>query len=235
MTESTPNDADQKTGTMHYSLFGREVHAREAHLAALPGKVLAEWFDSLNRASQVFSGNSRELVRHLSRFVGTMRHVRELPDEFDVEANRLLRNYLGSLATLRDVQRSINNDCCLRAPPPPHHRIRLMTFHESAPMTASNRSCLGAAQIGVGLGRPSFVKVVSTQGISIVVMGGVLVAILTVRTVSLRVIRQSQTAALRLRTTSVRPRTTIQITTRSSQARTTSARAGPTPESCRRV
>jgi hypothetical protein len=109
MTESTPNDADESTGTMHYSPFGREVRAREAHLAALPGKVPAEWFDSLNRASQVFSGNSLELVRHLSRFVGTMRHVRELPDDFDVEANRLLHNYLASLATLRDVQRSIHH------------------------------------------------------------------------------------------------------------------------------
>jgi hypothetical protein len=66
MTESKPNDADESTGTTHYSPFGREVRAREVHLAALLGKVPAEWFDSLNRASQVFSGNSLEFVRHLS-------------------------------------------------------------------------------------------------------------------------------------------------------------------------
>jgi hypothetical protein len=54
------------TGTTHYSPFGRQVRARETHLAALPGKVPAEWFDSLNRASQVFSDNSVELVKHLS-------------------------------------------------------------------------------------------------------------------------------------------------------------------------
>jgi hypothetical protein len=80
------NDESTKT---YYSPFALEVRRREAHLDALPGKLPAEWFDSLNRASQVFSGNSVELVRHLSRFVGAMSRIRirELPDGFDVEAN----------------------------------------------------------------------------------------------------------------------------------------------------
>jgi hypothetical protein len=108
-SQSEDADDDEPTTTTHYSPFGQEVRRREAHVTALPGKVPAEWFDSLNRASTVFSGNSLELVRHLSRFVGTMMHVRELPDDFDVEANRLLHNYLASLATLRDVQRTIHH------------------------------------------------------------------------------------------------------------------------------
>ena len=59
-------------------------------------------------ASNVFSDNTTELMNHLTEFVGTMLHVNELPDDFDVEANRLLHNYLAALATLRDVQRAIH-------------------------------------------------------------------------------------------------------------------------------
>jgi hypothetical protein len=59
-------------------------------------------------ASNVFSDNTTELMNHLTKFVGTMLHVNELPDDFDVEANRLLHNYLAALATLRDVQRAIH-------------------------------------------------------------------------------------------------------------------------------
>lgn len=105
--ESPRIDADEGT-TTHYSPFGIEVRARDAHLDALPGKVYAEWFESLNRASQVFNGNSIELVRHLSQFVGTMTHVNDLPSDFGGEANRLLHNYLAALASLRDVQRMIH-------------------------------------------------------------------------------------------------------------------------------
>jgi hypothetical protein len=47
-------------------------------------------------------------MNHLTKFVGTMLHVNDLPDDFDVEANRLLHNYLAALATLRDVQRAIH-------------------------------------------------------------------------------------------------------------------------------
>lgn len=108
--ESQSDDDDNEEGgtKTYYSPFGREVRAREAHLAALPGKVYGQWFESLNRASEVFSGNSVELVRHLSKFVGTTVHARQLPDGFDVEANRLLHNYLAALATLRDVQRMVH-------------------------------------------------------------------------------------------------------------------------------
>jgi hypothetical protein len=47
-------------------------------------------------------------MNHMTKFVGTMLHVNELPDDFDVEANRLLHNYLAALATLRNVQRAIH-------------------------------------------------------------------------------------------------------------------------------
>jgi hypothetical protein len=44
-----PNGGTTKT---YRSPFGIEVDRREAHLAALPGKVYHEWFESLNRASR---------------------------------------------------------------------------------------------------------------------------------------------------------------------------------------
>ena len=105
------NDAsgDDEETTTYRTPFGVEIDMRESHLAALPGKVYSEWLDSLNRASEVFGGNSIELERQLTRFVGTPTHVNDLPEGFDVEANRLLHNYLASLATLRDVQRMVHH------------------------------------------------------------------------------------------------------------------------------
>ena len=89
--------------------FGAERDRREALLGDLPGKLHHEQLESLNRASQVFGTNSQELERHLTRFVGAGVHVHDLPDDFDIEANRLLHNYLAGLATLRDVQRAIHH------------------------------------------------------------------------------------------------------------------------------
>jgi hypothetical protein len=94
--------------TTHHTPFGIEVDRRESHLAALPGKLHFEWFESLKRATQVFNGNYLDLERHLTQFVGTMVHVDDLPDDFDVEANRLLHNYVAAMATLRDIQRRIH-------------------------------------------------------------------------------------------------------------------------------
>ena len=107
------NDAsgDEEETTTYRTPFGVEVDMRESHLAALPGKVYSEWLDSLNRALEVFGGNSVELERRLTQFVGTPTHVNDLPEGFDVEANRLLHNYLASLATLRDVQRMGTTSC----------------------------------------------------------------------------------------------------------------------------
>ncbi|SHQ49441.1 Uncharacterised protein [Mycobacteroides abscessus subsp. bolletii] len=88
--------------------FGRMVDSRNAHLEALPGKVFRDWFEQLNRASGVFAGNSVELEKHFTQFVGTQMFVSELPDDFGTEAARLLHNYLAALATLRDVMRGIH-------------------------------------------------------------------------------------------------------------------------------
>ena len=91
MDDNEKSDAnDSEETTTYRSPFGGEVDMRESHLAALPGKPYHEWFESLNRASKVFSDNTLELMNHLTNFVGTMVHVNELPDGFDVEANRLL-------------------------------------------------------------------------------------------------------------------------------------------------
>jgi hypothetical protein len=88
--------------------FGEEMAARNAHLDALPGRAYRDWFESLNRASMVLSGNSAQIEDHLGQFVHSPMFVSELPDDFAAEAARLLHNYLASIATLRDVQRVIH-------------------------------------------------------------------------------------------------------------------------------
>jgi hypothetical protein len=101
---------DQGTTTRTVrSPFGIEVDRREAHLAALPGKRFQDWFDSLDQAAKVFSGNSAELEKHLTQFVGKPISVHDLPDDFGDEAARLLHNYLAALATLRDTQRMVHH------------------------------------------------------------------------------------------------------------------------------
>jgi hypothetical protein len=83
---------DDDATTSSTTPFGREYDRRNAHLEALPGRVYRDWFESLNRASQVFGGNSRALEKHLTQFVGTSMFVSELPDGFGSEAARLLHN-----------------------------------------------------------------------------------------------------------------------------------------------
>ncbi|MFT4396363.1 hypothetical protein ACLTEW_15670 [Gordonia lacunae] len=83
-----------------------EREERLAHLARLPGKEHHERLEAMNRVSRLFSTNGTELSDHIGTFVGTGRHVNELPDEFEHEAVRFLHNYIASVATLRDVQRS---------------------------------------------------------------------------------------------------------------------------------
>lgn len=99
---------DDKTSRSH-TPFDVEVDRRECHLAGLPGRVYRDWLKSLNRASEVFSGNSAELERHLTQFIGKPKLSEDLPKGFDVEANRLLHNYLASMATLRDIQRMVHH------------------------------------------------------------------------------------------------------------------------------
>jgi hypothetical protein len=99
---------DDESTTTHRTPFGIEVAARESHLAALPGKRAWEWFESIKRATEVFNGNTVVLQEHLTQFVGTTVHVDDLPDNFHVEANRLLHNYVTAMGTLRDIQRAIH-------------------------------------------------------------------------------------------------------------------------------
>jgi len=101
-------DHDDAETTTYQSPFGQMMDNRNAHLDALPGKVYRDWFEQLNRASGVFAGNSVELEKHFTQFVGTQMFVSELPDDFETEAARLLHNYLAALATLRDVMRGIH-------------------------------------------------------------------------------------------------------------------------------
>ncbi|WP_328857769.1 hypothetical protein OG579_01055 [Williamsia herbipolensis] len=83
-----------------------EREERMAHLARLPGKAHHERLEAINRVSRLLSTNGTELSRHIATFVGTGRHVQDLTDEFEHEAVRFLHNYIASVATLRDVQRS---------------------------------------------------------------------------------------------------------------------------------
>ena len=104
----SPDHTDDDETTSYQTPFGQMMDSRNAHLDALPGKVYRDWFEQLNRASGVFAGNSVELEKHFTQFVGTQMFVSELPDDFGAEAARLLHNYLAALATLRDVMRGIH-------------------------------------------------------------------------------------------------------------------------------
>ena len=106
--DSPHDDGDGAETTSYQTPFGRMMDSRNAHLDALPGKVYRDWFEQLNRASGVFAGNSVELEKHFTQFVGSQIFVSELPDDFGTEAARLLHNYLAALATLRDVMRGIH-------------------------------------------------------------------------------------------------------------------------------
>ncbi|MFD0359906.1 hypothetical protein ACFQZZ_00365 [Nocardia sp. GCM10030253] len=86
--------------------WAAERERRLKHLEQLPGKHHHERFEALNRTSRLFSVNGVELSNHIAKFVGTFRHVDDLPEEFEHEAVRLFHNYIASVATLRDVQRS---------------------------------------------------------------------------------------------------------------------------------
>lgn len=74
----------------------------------MPGYVMGQYFESLNRASLVFSGNSDELAQHVGAFVGVPVTRSQLPDAYEHELVRLFHNYLASVGTLRDVQRTVH-------------------------------------------------------------------------------------------------------------------------------
>src|SRR6478752_2740316 len=81
------------------------MESRNSHLRALPGSVYREWFDALNHASRVLSGNGVEFNNHVQKFVGSPIFVNQLPEDFGFEAARLLHNYLAAMTTFRDIQR----------------------------------------------------------------------------------------------------------------------------------
>ena len=65
------NDAGAGNRTAFQAWFVPECDAREAALAALPGKEHHERFEALNRASQIFGKNGLDLQDHLAKFIGT--------------------------------------------------------------------------------------------------------------------------------------------------------------------
>jgi hypothetical protein len=69
---------------------------------------MGQHFESLNRASRVFSANSVELATHIAAFVGVPVMQSQLGEEYEHELVRLFHNYLASIGTLRDVQRAIH-------------------------------------------------------------------------------------------------------------------------------
>jgi hypothetical protein len=105
----TDNDAGAGHEAAWQAWFVPEREAQEAALAAPPGKEHHERFDALNRAVQIFSKNGQELFDHLAKFIGTDQQVHELDEGFSQETVRLLHNYLASVGSLRDMQRSIHH------------------------------------------------------------------------------------------------------------------------------
>ncbi|MCK8615778.1 hypothetical protein [Gordonia sp. C13] len=94
-----------------------EREQRLEHLGRLPGKLHHERFEALNRASRLFSTNGVELTNHIAKFVGTLQHANNLPDEFEHETVRLFHNYIASVATLRDIQRATHRKIWPDKPP----------------------------------------------------------------------------------------------------------------------
>lgn len=94
-----------------------ERERRLEHLGRLPGKLHQERFEALNRASRLFSANGVELNNHIAKFVGTLEHANNLPDEFEHETVRLFHNYIASVATLRDIQRATHRKIWPGKPP----------------------------------------------------------------------------------------------------------------------
>lgn len=83
-----------------------EKSDREERLDRLPGKQHHERFETLNRASELFSGNLLEFKNHLGKFLDTDVQASELPKWYESETIRLFHNYLASVATLKDMQRA---------------------------------------------------------------------------------------------------------------------------------
>jgi hypothetical protein len=74
---------------------------------ALPGYRLKLDLKALNRCSYTFGRNAEELSRHVGQFLLSRTTLaRELSDEYVNELVRLLHNYLTSITTLIDAERS---------------------------------------------------------------------------------------------------------------------------------
>ena len=101
------SDDDFEDGRVYESELGLEMERRKAHLAALPGAAFKEDLEALNRASYVTGTNGNELVKHVTAFVESGRHVNDLPDQYLNELVRLLHNYLTSVSSLIDAQRVV--------------------------------------------------------------------------------------------------------------------------------
>ena len=88
--------------------FVPDAERRHQLVKSMPGFPMHQYFDSLNRASRVFGGNSTELYERIVQFVGTDVMSGQLGDDYEHELVRLFHNYLAAVGTLRDVQRAIH-------------------------------------------------------------------------------------------------------------------------------
>ncbi|MGV5046702.1 hypothetical protein [Rhodococcus pyridinivorans] len=85
-----------------------ELERRGQLVEAMPGFPMRRHFESLNRASRVFTGNTQELYNCIVQFVGTGVMSAHLGEDYEHELVRLFHNYLASIGTLRDVQRTVH-------------------------------------------------------------------------------------------------------------------------------
>ncbi|PBI96477.1 hypothetical protein BKP42_41600 [Rhodococcus erythropolis] len=85
-----------------------DMDRRKALIYGMPGAKMAEHFESLNRASRVFSGNALALARQVGLFTGTDAFIDNLGEDYGHETDRLFHNFLASVGSLRDIQRAVH-------------------------------------------------------------------------------------------------------------------------------
>lgn len=97
-----------------------EMDRRKNLVRNMPGFEMQNYFAALNRASRVYHENAQQLLELVTQFVSTETFVEQLQPNFQDEVIRLFHNFLASVATLRDTQRTIHHQLW---PPPPKDPI----------------------------------------------------------------------------------------------------------------
>lgn len=99
MTDEVPNENETLID---------ELNRRRELIEASTGYESGRHREALSRAFRVFSENLGELKLHVKKFVDTEEMPDSLGEKYESELVRLFHNFLASIGTLRDVQRTVH-------------------------------------------------------------------------------------------------------------------------------